>query len=144
MSIRTLKDNVAIVPIEDDEMRGSLYIPDQAKQKVDQGVIVYKGPDVKELRVGQHVLFSGYTGDKISVEDDGIYFIIPEDYIIAILIDDNRGVLFPLGVIRDIINERLGEYTIGAVSDELGPVENFAKSLNDRLDTYITDKGFEF
>jgi len=138
MSIRTLKDNVAIVPIEDDEMRGSLYIPDQAKQKVDQGVIVYKGPDVKELRVGQHVLFSGYTGDKISVEDDGIYFIIPEDYIIAILIDDNRGVLFPLGVIRDIINERLGELNQSPV------LTDFAKSLNDRLDTYITDKGFEF
>ena len=143
MSIRTLKDNVAIVPIEDDEMRGSLYIPDQAKQKVDQGVIVYKGPDVVELRVGQHVLFSGYTGDKISVEDDGIYYIIPEDYIIAVLIDDDRGVLFPLGVVRDIIRERLGELNQSYPEDaEIHSM--VCTALNDRFDTYITDKGFEF
>jgi co-chaperonin GroES (HSP10) len=143
MSIRTLKDNVAIVPIEDDEMRGSLYIPEQAKQKVDQGVIVYKGPDVRELQVGQHVLFSGYTGDKISVEDEGIYYIIPEDYIIAILVDDERAMLFPLGVVKDVIRGRLGEWA-KIYPDEMLGVKDFADTLMDRLDSYITDKGFEF
>jgi co-chaperonin GroES (HSP10) len=143
MSIRTLKDNVAIVPIEDDEMRGSLYIPEQAKQKVDQGVIVYKGPDVRELQVGQHVLFSGYTGDKISVEDEGIYYIIPEDYIIAILVDDERAMLFPLGVVKDVIRGRLGEWA-KIYPDEMLGVQDFADTLMDRLDSYITDKGFEF
>lgn len=143
MSIRTLKDNVAIVPIEDDEKRGSLYIPEQAQQRVDQGVIVYKGPDVKELEIGQHVLFSGYTGDKISIEDDGIYFIIPEDYIIAIIIDDGASLILPVGTIKGIIKARLGEWTNKSPED-ISPIKAFAEDIMDRLDSYITDAGFEF
>jgi co-chaperonin GroES (HSP10) len=144
MSIRTLKDNVAIVPIEDDEKRGSLYIPEQAQQRVDQGVIVYKGPDVKELEIGQHVLFSGYTGDKISIEDDGIYFIIPEDYIIAIIIDDGASLILPVGTIKGIIKARLGELRSRPSWEDVVTADEFAEDIMDRLDSYITDAGFEF
>ena len=77
-----LRDLVYIIPLEDREKVGSIYVPDQAKQRVDQGIVKYRGPDVKELRVGDHVIFSGYSGDELITETDGLLYLMREDDIL--------------------------------------------------------------
>jgi chaperonin GroES len=74
-------------------MRGSLYIPDTAKEKPQSGKIVAVGagklsdegvriePDVE---VGQTVLYGKYSGTEVTVEDEE-YLILRESDILAVL-----------------------------------------------------------
>lgn len=109
MAIEVLENKLAIIPLEDPSMIGSLYVPEQAKQRVDQGIVKYKGPKVKEVFVGAHVLFSGYSGDKIAVEDEGELFIMREDDIVCILNDEEATVVFPLSKILDLLERVEGQ-----------------------------------
>lgn len=104
MAIEVLENKLAIIPLEDPSMIGSLYVPEQAKQRVDQGIVKYKGPKVREVFVGAHVMFSGYSGDKIAVEDEGELYIMREDDIICILNDEEATVVLPLSKILDLIS----------------------------------------
>lgn len=84
--IRLTKTNLAIAPIYDRDKIGSIWIPDQAKERCDQGIVKYKAPGCKleEIKIGDHVIFSGYTGTLLLIEDDQ-FIIIPEEYITAII-----------------------------------------------------------
>lgn len=88
--LQMLRDRVAIRTISDPDMVGSLYIPETAKRRSDQGVIIYKGDDVEELKVGDHVLFSAYSGTQISVAEEGHYLIMPESEVVAVLGEGER------------------------------------------------------
>lgn len=82
-----LKDRIAVLPIEDPEKIGHIIIPDGAKRRPDQGVVKYRGADVKELRVGDHVLFSSYTGEKVSLDGEGVLIIMREQDVVALIGD---------------------------------------------------------
>src|SRR2546427_12980345 len=60
-----------------------IIIPDEAKERCDQGIIKYVGPEVENVRIGDHVLFSGYTGTLLDLEGEGLMIILPEDFITA-------------------------------------------------------------
>lgn len=60
-----------------------IIIPDEAKEKCDQGLVKYVGPDVRDIRVGDYVLFSGYSGTTLRLEGEGIVIILPEDFIVC-------------------------------------------------------------
>jgi chaperonin GroES len=83
-----------LLPLDEDEqMRGSLYIPDTAKEKPQSGKIVAVGegklsdegvriaPDVE---VGQTVLYGKYSGTEVTVEGEE-YLILRESDILAVL-----------------------------------------------------------
>ena len=78
-----LGTTVAVAAIGDpDKSKGGLYIPDVAKERSDQGVVKYIGPDVKDVKVGDYVLFSGWTGTAIHIEGErGLLIFLPEDEI---------------------------------------------------------------
>ena len=80
-----LDDRIAVIPIEDPTKIGHIIIPDTVKRRVDQGIIKYRGDNVKELKVGDHVCFSGYTGTKISVKGEGTLFIMKEEDVVALI-----------------------------------------------------------
>ena len=80
-----LTDRIAVIPVDDPPKIGSLWIPDQAKRRADQGVIKYRGDDVKELKVGDHVLFSAYSGTRITYQDEGHLIVMKETDVVAIL-----------------------------------------------------------
>lgn len=77
---------VAVVPLENPDKIGLLWIPEIAKDRLNQGFVKYIGPDVVDCYVGQYVLFSGYTGTLVSVANEGKLIIIPEDFIVAELV----------------------------------------------------------
>lgn len=84
--IKLLRDNVAVTPIFDpDKSPGGIWIPDIAKERCDQGIVKYCGPEVKELKNGDYVIFSGYTGSLIKLEDEGLLIVMAEPFVSAVL-----------------------------------------------------------
>jgi len=86
--VLTLQNNrVAVVPLFDPDTYGHIIIPDQAKERCDQGIVKYLGPKCELVKHGDHVLFSGYTGTTVSLEGEGLLIIMPEDFITAVCED---------------------------------------------------------
>jgi len=75
---------VAVVPLYDpDKTAGGIWIPDMAKERVDQGIVKYVGADVSLVDIGDHILFSGYTGSLVNLDGEGTLIIMEEDFITA-------------------------------------------------------------
>lgn len=83
----TAKEKEALGPDFKETGSGSLIIPDEAKERADQGIVKYVGPKVKYVKVGDYVLFSGYTGTTVQFakDADGTIIIFREPFITAIL-----------------------------------------------------------
>lgn len=80
------KNNIAVVPVQDpDQTEGGIWIPDIAKKRANQGVVKYIGAEVKDIKVGDYVLFSGYTGTTIEITDEGKLIILHQDFVNAII-----------------------------------------------------------
>ena len=87
--IRPLADRVLIEPKEaETKTAAGLYIPDTAKEKPQQGVVIAAGPGKKdepmEVKVGDQVLYGKYAGTEVPVEDKK-YLIVKQSDILAIL-----------------------------------------------------------
>lgn len=94
MKIKPLQDRVIVKRLEEEEAtKGGIIIPDTAKEKPAEGVIVAVGNgkisedgkrlslDVKE---GDKVLFGKYAGTEIKIDGEE-HLIMREDDIIAIV-----------------------------------------------------------
>ncbi len=99
-----LDDRVAIMPVDDPDNYGLIIIPDIAKKRPDQGIVYATGPNVKELQVGDHVLFSSYSGTKLALVDLGTLIIMPEFEVVAWIDDEERDILLPLSLVNEIID----------------------------------------
>lgn len=87
--IKPLADRVVIEPKEAETKTASgIFIPDSAKEKPQQGVVVAAGPGKKdepmEVKVGDNVLYGKYAGTEVTV-DDKKYLIVKQGDILAIL-----------------------------------------------------------
>ena len=87
--IRPLADRVLIEPKEAETKTASgIYIPDTAKEKPQQGVVLAAGPGKKdepmEVKVGDNVLYGKYAGTEVTV-DAKTYLIVKQSDILAIL-----------------------------------------------------------
>ena len=87
--IRPLGTSVVIVPKEAETMTaGGLYIPDNAKEKTQQGTVVAAGPGAKdepmEVTPGDVVLYGKYAGTEVTV-DGKKYLIVKQSDILATL-----------------------------------------------------------
>ena len=94
MNIKPLGDRVLIEAIEQKEViKGGIVIPDSAKEKPQEAVVVAVGPGKRddkgalvpvEVKVGDHVLTSKYGGTEIKI-DDKEYKILNASDILAIV-----------------------------------------------------------
>ncbi|MCP4580011.1 MAG: co-chaperone GroES [candidate division Zixibacteria bacterium] len=93
MNIKPLSDRVVVKPLEEVEVKkGSIIIPDTAKEKPMQGEIVEAGPGKFEdgkavpmsVKKGDKVLYGKYSGTEVTV-DDVEYLIMRESDIFAII-----------------------------------------------------------
>ena len=94
-AIAPLADRVVVKPLDEGEQRrGTLYIPDTAKEKPQRGEVVAAGPgryDDKgakrvpmEVKVGDTVLYGKYSGTEITL--DGVQvLILRESDVLAVL-----------------------------------------------------------
>ncbi len=94
MKIKPLADRVVIKPLEESEQKkGSIIIPDTAKEKPQKGKIVAVGPgkmtdDGKRIKLevknGIIVLYGKYSGTEVTIDGDE-YLILRESDILAIV-----------------------------------------------------------
>ncbi len=93
MTIKPLGDRVLVRPLtQSEEKVGSLYIPDTAKEKPQEGVVEAVGPGrtedgklvAMEVKVGDRVLYGKYSGTEIK-KDGKEMLMIRESDILAVL-----------------------------------------------------------
>lgn len=89
MKVKPLADRVLVEPKEAETKTASgLYIPDTAKEKPQQGVVVAVGSGKKdepmELKAGDTILYGKYAGTEITVEGKE-YLIMRQSDVLAIL-----------------------------------------------------------
>lgn len=93
MNVKPLADRVIVKPLEAEEVKkGSIIIPDTAKEKPQQGEIVAVGPgkmtegkrEEMEVKVGDKVLYGKYAGTEVTIDDEE-YMIMRESDILAVL-----------------------------------------------------------
>jgi len=92
--IAPLADRVVVRALDEaEEMRGGLYIPDTAKEKPQQGMIIAVGPGklsdegtriTPDVEVGQKVLYGKYSGTEVTVDGEEL-LILRESDILAII-----------------------------------------------------------
>ena len=93
--IRPLHDRVLIRRIEpeEEEVRGSIVIPDTAKEKPQEGEVVAVGEGKvldsgtrveMSVKPGDRILFGKYAGSEVTI-DDVEYLIMREDEVLGIL-----------------------------------------------------------
>ncbi len=81
---RPLKERVFVSYTEElEKTAGGIYIPDAAKEKPQKGKVEAIGSDVKQVKVGDIVLFDKYSGSKITI-DNTEYLIVKEEDILGI------------------------------------------------------------
>src|ERR1044071_4515679 len=93
-NIRPLHDRVIVKRIEEGEqIRGSIIIPDSAKEKPQEGEVIavgegkYKDDGTRQtldVKVGDRVLFGKYSGSEIKIDGEE-YLIMREDEILGVL-----------------------------------------------------------
>ena len=73
LNIKPLADRVLVEPLEAETKTASgIIIPDSAKEKPQQGVVIAVGAGKKDepmtVKVGDKVLYGKYSGNEISVD----------------------------------------------------------------------------
>jgi len=94
MKIRPLYDRILVKRIEEqNKTAGGLFIPDSAKEKPQEALIVAVGNGKVledgslrklEVKAGDKVLFSKYSGNEIKI-DGTEHLILREDDILAVI-----------------------------------------------------------
>lgn len=71
-----------------DRTTGGLFIPDQAKEKPQEGTVVAVGEGIEgkgsKLQIGDRVLFGKYAGTEINLNDEPV-FIMREEEVFGVL-----------------------------------------------------------
>src|SRR5260370_37825222 len=94
MVIRPLYDRIVVRRIEETETKhGSLFIPDSAKEKPQEGEVVAVGKGKRledgktvalDVKAGDRILFGKYSGSEIRL-DGQEYLIMREDEVLGVL-----------------------------------------------------------
>ena len=94
MKIRPLHDRILVKRIEEQEVKkGSIIIPDTAKEKPQEGKVIAVGTgkvgdDGKKIpldvKAGDRILFGKYSGSEVKVEDEE-YLILKEEDVLGII-----------------------------------------------------------
>ena len=95
-TIRPLHDRILVKRLEADaKTPGGLFIPDNAKEKPVEGLVVAVGSGVLtkegariplDVKAGDRVLFSKYSGTEVKIQlDGGEHLILREDDLLAVL-----------------------------------------------------------
>ncbi len=94
MAFRPLHDRILVKRVEADEKSaGGLIIPDTAKEKPQEGLVVSVGPGrrlddgtIRPIAVapGDRILFGKYTGDEIKIDGEE-HVIVREMDVLAVI-----------------------------------------------------------
>jgi chaperonin GroES len=94
MKVRPLHDRILVKRLDSEtKTKGGIIIPDTAKEKPQEGLVIAAGPgkvneDGKvtplDVKKGDKILFGKYSGSEITLEGDE-HLIIREEDVLAII-----------------------------------------------------------
>jgi chaperonin GroES len=95
MSFRPLGDRVVVKRVEEEtKTKGGIIIPDTAKEKPQEGEVVFVGPGalsektgertVLELKAGDRILFGKWSGQEVKVDGEDL-MIMKESDVLGVL-----------------------------------------------------------
>ena len=94
MKVKPLQDRVLVKRVEEEaKTKGGIIIPDTAKEKPQEGLVVAVGPGkiadngsrvTPEVKAGDKILFGKYSGTEIKIEGEE-HLILREDDILAVI-----------------------------------------------------------
>lgn len=93
MSLRPLGDKIILKVVETEEKTASgILLPDSAQEKSQEAEVVAVGPgreidnvkEVMELKVGEHILFSKYSGTEIKYDGQDL-LVISQREVLAVI-----------------------------------------------------------
>jgi chaperonin GroES len=93
MKMKPLGDRIVVERLEEELKKGSIIIPDTAKEKPQQGKVIAVGEGrfdetgkriPMDTKKGDTILFGKYSGNEIKI-DDKEYLIMREDDVLAII-----------------------------------------------------------
>ncbi len=94
MKVRPLQDRILVKRVEEEaKTKAGIIIPDSAKEKPQEGLVVAVGPGKvtdagtrvpPDVKAGDRVLFGKYSGTDIKIEGEE-HLILREDDVVAII-----------------------------------------------------------
>lgn len=94
MKFRPLHDRIIVKRLEEGEVvKGGIIIPDTAKEKPQQGVVVAVGNGKilengtklpLDVKAGDTILFGKYSGNEIKIDDEE-FLILREDEVLGVI-----------------------------------------------------------
>jgi len=85
MKIKPIGKRVLIKPVKEEEKTaGGIYIPETAKEKKKEGVVVDMGDELKDfpIKKGDVILYTGYSSEELEIDGEK-YLILDSKDIIA-------------------------------------------------------------
>ena len=94
MKIRPLRDRIMVQRVEEEaKLKGGIIIPDSAKEKPIEGIVVAVGKGKRDdngklieldVKKGDRVLFAKYAGTEVKINDEE-HLVMREDDILGII-----------------------------------------------------------
>ena len=94
MKVRPLQDRILVKRVEEEnKTKGGIIIPDTAKEKPQEGMVVAVGKGKvtdngtrvpPEVKAGDRILFGKYSGTDIKIEGEE-HLILREDDVLAVI-----------------------------------------------------------
>ena len=94
MKLQPLADRVVLKQLEAEETtKSGIVLPGKEKEKPQQAEVIAVGPggvvDGKEVKMevknGDHVIYSKYSGTEVKLDDDKEYIIVKQSDILAVI-----------------------------------------------------------
>lgn len=93
MKVKPLHDRILVKRIEEEKMKGGIFIPDNAKEKPLEGRVVAVGAGRLDdngkriplsVKIGDRVLIGKYAGTEIKIEDVE-HVIVREEEVLGVI-----------------------------------------------------------
>lgn len=82
--VTPIGNRILIRPSASDEMSaGGILIPETARPRSNRGEVIAVGPKVKDVKPGDHVVFSKYSGAPHRFNGEEMYLVL-EDAVLAV------------------------------------------------------------
>ncbi|MBR1441312.1 MAG: co-chaperone GroES [Lachnospiraceae bacterium] len=90
MKLVPLGDRVVLKPLVAEETtKSGIVLPGQDKEKPQQAEVVAVGPGTSEVKMevkkGDKVIFSKYSGTEVKLEENDKYIVVKQEDILAII-----------------------------------------------------------
>ena len=81
MKLRPINGRIVVRPFEAKEKTaGGIYVPDTAKEKLQEGEVIAIAEDAtEEIAIGDRVIYKEFSGAEVKIDDENHILLIEDD-----------------------------------------------------------------